>query len=131
MSFLVASQALQNLSPEDKANLVKLGSVAIQSAPIAGLAAAVLIIAQWNLEHLSLDNSTGKYMLRRLSTKDTSILNNSNLTPISPPVMSLATRLADSGADTAEAALSLAQQQLNAVSKGGLIGAGLEFIFGK
>jgi hypothetical protein len=150
MKMMMAKQAFDSLSQEDKNNIAKIGMVLIQSAPIAALGAALTGIIQWNLEHISLETKyisgyrraivngreivipaqRKKYSLRRLSTMDTSILKDPNLTPLSPPVMSMATRLADAGADTAEAALSLAQQHIATNRSSGLVGNIASFLFG-
>lgn len=68
--------------------------------------------------------------LTRLSTADTSFLNDPNKTPLMPPIQSTAIRLADAGSDVAEAAFALAQQQLESTKAKGLIQTGLEFLFG-
>lgn len=131
--------SLAALSPDDKRLIAASVSSFIQSAPAAALATALVSMLQWNLEHLAIESYPWKdysgrevtrYKIRRLSTKDTSIIDNKNLTPLSPPVMSMAARAADAALDTSDAAFDLAQSHIKTQKESGLIGTGLKFLFG-
>ena len=122
---------MSTLSPDDKKLLVNAGIGLLQSAPVVAIGAILAGAITWNLEHLAIGKcSDGRYRLRRLSTQDTSNLRDKDLTPLGPPIMSTAMRLADAGADTAEAAFQLAQRESEGHAKGGLISDVQRFIFG-
>ena len=89
------------------------------------------LMISWNLEHIAVEKkSDGKYRFKRLSTEDTSIINDKNLTPLMTPIQSTAIRLTDAASDTAVAAARLAETQINNTGSKGLIQTGAEFIFG-
>lgn len=124
-------RTLSELPEEDKDRAFKLIVALMASSPFAAAGAAAVVILQWNLEHISIVKSKGKFAgFKRLSTAETSTLTNTNLTPISPPIMSLALRVGDAGADTAEAALQLAQEHIRTNQSRGLIGNISSFLFG-
>lgn len=125
----IAAAALSD--PEVQKNLIALGLGVLDSAPAVIFATAAVAAVQWQLEHTALNrNPEGKFWIKRLTTHETSNLKDKNNTPLSPPIVSLAIRLADAGADTAEAALGLATAQIQAQKSGGLVRSIQQFLFG-
>ena len=140
--------ALAMLDPESKKAIIGAGLGLLNSAPIVALGAALAINLQWNLEHIAIkktgiavaDNVRGppytrvvnSYSFVRLSTKEAADVdhNDPNRTPIAPPLMSSAARLADDGLDVAASAARLAEKQIETVSQKGAIQGVIEFLFG-
>jgi len=77
-----------------------------------------------------LSHYTESYHLKRLSTKDTSDLQDPNKTPIAPPILSAAARVADMGLDTAEQTAAIAQSQMQTFQTSGIVGSLRSMFFG-
>lgn len=135
------------ISSEDKKMLIGAGLGLINSAPLIALASAMVVNLQWNLEHLAIQKkadypaATGsfpsgkpkyKYSLVRLDTVTAADVDHKdpNKTPLAPPLMSSAARLADNGLDVAASAARLAEKSIENTSKGGAIDAIFKFWFG-
>lgn len=131
LSFAV----LSSITKEDKDFLLKGAALALNAPPVIALSATIAAFVQWNLEHIAVKTTVigGRkvYNFQRLSTHDTSNLKDKNLTPLSPPLLSLGARVGDLAVDTGEHAAALAQSMIETHRQKGLIGDVISFIFGE
>lgn len=106
-------------------------NVLLNSGIFTALVAQAMSIVQWNLEHLTIfRDAQGKLHIRRLTTQDTSTLNDLTKQGLAPPIMSMVARTADVVVDTAESAAALAQSLLKSTTESGLLGGAKQTIFG-
>ena len=156
----MALQTVAALDPETKKALIGGALGLINSAPIIAFGAAMVVNLQWNLEHLAIKRERvtetrqvilsrpfageskfqtedvptdkWKYSLVRLDTITAADVDHKdpNKTPLAPPLMSSAVRLADNGLDVAASAARLAEKQIEVTSQKGAIQGVIEFFLG-